>query len=184
MRRLPARGLERIRAAPALPFRLTLIANRDPASLEVAAYTREVGSRETAKTDLPLRWPRGVLSLGHVALPFPEDDSVYGLVPKLDGRPEFPLGALTVRGEAGTLLVPLGTLARLRSNPFFSVIRDRIVAAIEADRGKRPRPRNTPRKVQNRILAIGIADASLVGARVRLSHMIPIRKELPCVTKS
>ena len=160
MRRLPARGhelvvfdinrhealhdliepsliddLERIRAAPALPFRLTLVANRDPASEDVAAYTRQAGSRETAKTELPLRWPRGVLSLGHVALPFPEDDPVYGLAPKADGRPEYPLGALTVRGEAGTLLVPLGTLARLRSNPFFSVIRDRIVAAIEADRG-------------------------------------------------
>jgi hypothetical protein len=126
--------LERLRAAPALPFRLTLITNRDPSSQEVAAFTREAGSRETVKTDLGLRWPRGVLSLGHVALPFSEDDPVYGLTPKHDGRPEYPLGALTVRGEGGTLVVPLGNLARLRSNPFFSVIRDRIVASIEADR--------------------------------------------------
>ena len=125
--------LERIRAAPALPFQLTLVTNRDPASLEVATYTREAGTRETTRTDLPLRWPRGVLSLGHVALPFSEDDPVYGLAPKHDGGPEYPLGALTIRGEAGTLVVPLGNLARLRSNPFFSIIRDRIVASIEAD---------------------------------------------------
>jgi alpha-beta hydrolase superfamily lysophospholipase len=128
--------LERIRAAPALPFRLTLVTNRDPASIEVAAFTREAGTRETTRADLPLAWPRGVLSVGHVALPFREDDPVYGLVPKHDGGPEYPLGALTMRGEAGTLVVPLGTLARLRSNPFFSVIHDRIVAAIEADRAR------------------------------------------------
>jgi alpha-beta hydrolase superfamily lysophospholipase len=128
--------LERIRAAPALPFRLTLVANSDPASLEVAAYTREAGTRETTKADLPLRWPRGVLSLGHVALPYPDDDPVYGLVPSHDGWPEYPLGALTMRGEAGTLVVPLGNLARLRSNPFFSVIRDRVVATIAADRAR------------------------------------------------
>jgi alpha-beta hydrolase superfamily lysophospholipase len=128
--------LERLRTAPALAFRLTLVANRDPASLEVAAYTREPGSRQTTRTDLELRWPRGVLSLGHVALPFPADDPVYGLEPKHGGGPEYPLGALTVRGEAGTLVVPLGNLARLRSNPFFAVVRDRIVAAIEADRAR------------------------------------------------
>jgi alpha-beta hydrolase superfamily lysophospholipase len=131
-----AEDLERLRAAPARPFRLTLITNRDPDSQEVAAYTREAGSRETIRIDLPLRWPRGVLSLGHVALPFSEDDPVYGLTPKRDGRPEYPLGALTVRGEAGTLVVPLENLARLRGNPFFSVIRDRIVASIEADRDR------------------------------------------------
>lgn len=126
--------LERVRDAPALPFRLTLIANRSPESSEVIAYSREAGTRDTAQTELGLRWPRGVLSLGHVALPFPEDDPVYGLEPRRGTAPWYPLGALTVRGEAGTLVVSLGNLARLRSNPFFSVIRDRVVEAIEADR--------------------------------------------------
>jgi alpha-beta hydrolase superfamily lysophospholipase len=126
--------LERVKAAPALPFRLTFIANRDPSSLQVAAYIREPGSRDTTRTDLGLSWPRGVLSLGHVALPFSEDDPVYGLTPKPGPGPEYPLGALTVRGEAGTLVVPLGDLARLRSNPFFAVVRDRIVATIETPR--------------------------------------------------
>ena len=124
---------ERLRASPARPFRLTLITNHDPGSQEVASFTREAGTREVTETGLGLRWPRGVLSLGHVALPFPEDDPVYGLTPQRGGALDYPLGALTVRGEGGTLVVPLGNLARLRSNPFFSVIRDRIVAAIEAD---------------------------------------------------
>jgi len=128
--------LERIREAPALPFRLTLVANTDRSTLDVSAYTRDAGSRETMKSALGLRWPKGVLSLGHVALPFAEDDPVYGLAPKTGGGPAYPLGALTVRGEAGTLVVPLSNLARLRSNPFFSVVRDRVVAAIEADRAR------------------------------------------------
>jgi alpha-beta hydrolase superfamily lysophospholipase len=125
---------EHLRAAPAFPFRLTLITNIAPDSQEVAAFTREAGTRDVTETDLPLRWPQGVLSLGHVALPFRVDDPVYGLTPSGEGRPAHPLGALTVRGEAGTLVVPLGDLARLRSNPFFSVLKDRIVAVVEADR--------------------------------------------------
>jgi alpha-beta hydrolase superfamily lysophospholipase len=125
--------LERLRAAPALPFRLTLVANRAPDSNEVAAYTREAGSRDTTVSDLGLRWPRGIVSLGHVALPFPDDDPVYGLSPQRGDHPWYPLGALTVRGESGTLVVSLGNLARLRSNPFFKVIRDRIEDVIEAD---------------------------------------------------
>jgi alpha-beta hydrolase superfamily lysophospholipase len=129
-----AEEFEHLRAAPAFSFRLTLITNRDPASQEVAAFTREAGTRDVTETDLPLRWPRGVLSLGHVALPFRVDDPVYGLEPSQNGRPVYPLGALTVRGEAGTLVVTLGDLARLRSNPFFSVVTDRVVAAIETDR--------------------------------------------------
>jgi esterase/lipase len=126
--------LEKVRDAPPLPFRITWVANRAPETNEVIAYTREAGTRETVRTELGLRWPRGVLSLGHVALPFPEDDPVYGLAPKPGAGPWYPLGALTVRGEGGALVVPLGNLARLRSNPFFAVMRDRIVKVIEADR--------------------------------------------------
>jgi hypothetical protein len=83
------------------------------------------------ETDLPLNWPAGVLSLGHVALPFPIDDPVYGLTPA-PAVPKFELGALRARGEAGAMVVSLDTLARLRSNPFFDVIREKIKASIES----------------------------------------------------
>jgi hypothetical protein len=125
--------LEKVRSAPAFPFRMTWIGNRAPDSREVIAYTREEGSRETLKTDLGLSWPPGVLSLGHVALPFPADDPVYGLDPRRTDLPWYPLGALTMRGEPGALVVSLGQLARVRSNPFFPVMRDRVLAAVEAD---------------------------------------------------
>jgi alpha-beta hydrolase superfamily lysophospholipase len=127
---------ERLRSGPALPFRLTVVGNRDPSTVDVAAFTREAGTSESVRADLPLRWPKGVLSLGHVALPFAVDDPVYGLTPKAEDGPSFPLGALTIRGEAGTLVVPLGNLARLRSNPFFAVVREKIDAVVAADRSE------------------------------------------------
>ena len=53
-----------------------------------------------------------------------------------NGAPDglaLPLGRGAPSGEAGALLLSLGQLARLRSNPFFPVIVDRIDAAVKAD---------------------------------------------------
>ncbi len=130
----PLADLERLRREPSLPFRLTIVGNRPDGSAVAAAYVREAGARETSEHDLPLEWPRGVFSVGHVSLPFPPDDPVYGLDAPTGGELNFNLGAVPARGEEGALLVPLGTFARLRSNPFFAVIRDRVVESLAADR--------------------------------------------------
>jgi hypothetical protein len=63
----------------------------------------------------------------------PVDDPVYGLAPKASGPLVWTIGDFAVRGEPGAILVPLGTLSRLRSNPFFDVVRKKIGAAIDAD---------------------------------------------------
>jgi hypothetical protein len=126
----PIEGLDRLRSREDLPFRLTIIGNRPGGTGRIAAYTREPAGREELETDLGLEWPRGVFSLGHVALPFPPDDPVYGLDPKPGAGPQFHLGMVAPRGESGALLVPLGTFARLRCNPFFEVMRARIVASL------------------------------------------------------
>jgi alpha-beta hydrolase superfamily lysophospholipase len=122
----PVEGLDRLNAVPSLPFRLTVISNHDPSVKTVAAFTREAGSREVVETALPLEWPAGVLSLGHVALPFTIDDPVYGLQPSPTTEPALALGAFVARGESGAMVVPLDALARLRSNPFFDVMRQKI----------------------------------------------------------
>ena len=128
----PIEYLERIRNARELPFRMTLIANQNDTTRGMAEYSRAAGSLETTRRDLPLEWPRGVFSLGHVSIPFPVDDPVYGLAPVRvpAGGVRYELGAFPARGENGALRVPLGNLARLRSNPFFDVIREKIVEAI------------------------------------------------------
>jgi alpha-beta hydrolase superfamily lysophospholipase len=126
----PMEDLETLKAATDLPFRLTLIGNRAEGSVEIAAYTREAGAREVTVENLPLSWPPGVISLGHVALPIPPDDPVYGLAPTTGAQPEYHLGVAAPRGESGALLVPLGNFTRLRSNPFFEVIREKIVRTL------------------------------------------------------
>jgi alpha-beta hydrolase superfamily lysophospholipase len=123
----PLEALERLRAAPDLTFKITVIGNRDAATRAVGAFVREVGSTEVTERDLPYEWPRGVLSLGHVALPFPGDDPLYGLEgPPEDATTTFNLGTFPARGENGALVVPLGQFARVRSNPFFAVIRAKV----------------------------------------------------------
>jgi len=66
-----------------------------------------------------------------VSLPFPADDPVYGLSSPVT-QPQFNLGAISAKGESGALVVGLGTFARLRSNPFFEVIRANIIATTGA----------------------------------------------------
>jgi len=132
----PLEDLENLRKATGMPFRITLIANRDTTTSAMASYTREAGASEVKVEPLSLEWPRGVFSLGHVALPFPPDDPVYGLEPKPGAGPAYGLGALAARGEEGALLVPLGALARLKCNPFFDVIRTKVVETLAVEGGQ------------------------------------------------
>ena len=137
----PLEDLETIRTATDLPYRVTLIGNGGPETRAVAAYTREPGAAEVTKTELGLEWPAGVFSLGHVALPFPSDDPVYGIAPPPAGEKRFNLGAIAVRGESGALVLSLGAFSRLRSNPFFEVMRAKIIETLDRDEQKAGQPR-------------------------------------------
>ncbi|HSC14626.1 MAG TPA: alpha/beta fold hydrolase [Gammaproteobacteria bacterium] len=128
----PLEDLETIRNATNQPFRMTLIGSSGPDTRAVAAYTREAGAAEVGKTELGLEWPNTVFSLGHVALPFPADDPVYGLVAP-GAKPPFNLGSVAVRGETGALVLSLGAFSRMRSNPFFAVVRAKIVETVARD---------------------------------------------------
>ncbi|MDH5288074.1 MAG: lysophospholipase [Betaproteobacteria bacterium] len=131
----PRRAFEEAVDAPALPFRLTVVGNETPRSANVVQWIREPGQRATAPRATGLAWPDGVYSLGHLAIPMPVDDPMYGLAPRPapDGL-AMPLGRGAPRGEAGALVLPTGFFARIRSNPFFAVIVERIDAAVAADR--------------------------------------------------
>jgi alpha-beta hydrolase superfamily lysophospholipase len=130
----PMRAFLAMTAAPALPFRLSVVGNRIPESAEVVERIREPGQAGAAVVDLGLRWPAGVVSLGHLALTLPMDDPIYGLTPApRPGERAFTLGGSAPSGEGGSLLMPLGDLARLRSNPFFPVIVERLQSALRAD---------------------------------------------------
>jgi hypothetical protein len=74
-----------------------------------------------------------VFSLGHVSLPIPPDDPVYGIAPPQGSQTPFNLGAIAVSGESGALVLSLGAFSRLRSNPFFGVVRAKILETLVRD---------------------------------------------------
>jgi alpha-beta hydrolase superfamily lysophospholipase len=111
-------------------FRTTIVTNVDSGSSEVVERVTEAGATTEQSRDLGLSYPGGVFSLSHLALPFPLNDSLYGLRP--EGEPEFgiELGAMAARGERGALIINPDSLMRMTSNPFFSFMIERIERGI------------------------------------------------------
>jgi hypothetical protein len=89
---------------------------------------RSFAPGETGSTDQPIgiAYRRDFTSLGHVALPFPLSDGLYGAEPAADDQQGVALGALAIRGENGVLSVAPGSLARVSSNPFLPWMLGRI----------------------------------------------------------
>ena len=99
--------------------------------LRVAEQVTEAGSTEETRRPLDLAFPREIFSLSHVALPFPMGDSLYGLKPDpADEDFGVHLGDIAPRGERGVLIVPLDSLVRVSSNPFFPYLLGRIDGKI------------------------------------------------------
>ncbi len=116
-------------------FTLGLVTNKDPGTLEVLLSRKKPGEAASVQTDLGLSWPRDVYSLSHVALPFPENDPLYGAV----GQPRRPdlihLGDVALRGERGALRVPAAELLRQRWNPFYPFMEETMLQFLDLESG-------------------------------------------------
>ncbi len=80
-----------------------------------------------------LTWPGDLVSLSHVALPFPADDPVYGFLPGSGRDGIASIGSWLLRGENGAITLSLGSLTRLRSNPFWMLIDEDVAALVAQD---------------------------------------------------
>ncbi|MEA3410613.1 MAG: alpha/beta hydrolase [Pseudomonadota bacterium] len=121
----------RLMADQDLPFAVTFVTNEDPHSTRVVARRKAPFSPEMTDTEhLDLAWPRGVVSLSHVALPFPPDDPLYGQQPPGDDEQVF-LGDLAIKGESGVLKIPPNWLLRLRYNPFYDYLERRLLEWVD-----------------------------------------------------
>jgi len=109
------------------PYRLTVISNFDTTTEQLEEWSRPAGATEPTVAPLDLAWPPGCYSLSHVAVPFPPDDPIYGTIPGSNEGWGIQLGALEPRGERGLLAIPADQFNRLRSNPFFSYIEQRLI---------------------------------------------------------
>ncbi len=122
---------DRLMGDETLPFALTLITNENPESTQVAALRKPPYSTEATRTvRLNLAWPAGVISLSHIALPFPPDDPLYGQRPPGNDDILF-LGQMAIQGERDLLRFPADWLLRLRHNPFYDFMESRVFGWLE-----------------------------------------------------
>ena len=128
----PSQRLRQLVLGADRPYRLTAVSNAAPDSTEVAEVMWEPGTIEPRRIrSLGLRWPDGVYSLSHVALPFPADDWVYGRPPPGAVGHGVQLGLVEARGERALLRVPAAQLLRLRANPFFGYVEERLEGVVD-----------------------------------------------------
>jgi alpha-beta hydrolase superfamily lysophospholipase len=134
-----ARVRENLLEGNALPFDLTVLTNAAADSDELVAQRRpEQGALSTVQPT-SLRWPPGVFSLSHVAVPFPPDDPIYGHERPARSRVIY-LGRLDLSGERAVLALPPAQMMRLRYNPFFSYVEERLGAFLAALEGRSGAP--------------------------------------------
>jgi alpha-beta hydrolase superfamily lysophospholipase len=123
----PAPFTARLMADKSLPFALTLVTNANPDSRAVVAHHKPPLSSGASKIEpLHLAWPRGVISLSHVALPFATDDPLYGQGPPVEEEALF-LGQMAIQGERDLLKIPYSFLLRIRYNPFYVFLETRVL---------------------------------------------------------
>ncbi|MBO0734397.1 MAG: alpha/beta hydrolase [Methylocapsa sp.] len=123
-------ALSRILPAAPQNYRTTIITNSDSGTNEVSERVIEAGTGAATSRSLGLSFPPGVFSLSHVALPFPMNDSLYGLYPDPSEDFGIHLGALAPRGERNVLIVSMDMLLRISFNPFFPYMLGRIEEGI------------------------------------------------------
>ena len=109
-----------------LTYLLTVVTNESPSSRKAVVNRIDPARGRKIVSPLCLKWPRGVYSLSLIALPFAPDDPLYG---GADARrsPGIQLGNLALRGEHGLLRVRAADLLRLRWNPFYDYLEQRVL---------------------------------------------------------
>jgi len=106
-------------------YTLSLIANENEASRAVQIVRKEAGKAEINTAPLDTEWPNAVHSLAHISLPFPASDPLYGKNSS-EENPGVRLGNVALQGERGVLRIPAGAMLRLRWNPFYPYLEQRV----------------------------------------------------------
>lgn len=111
-------------------YTLTVLGVTSQDDAAVLARSRPARAGAITAQPIGMTYPAEVYSLSHVALPFADDDPLYGMHP--EGQGGLRLGAVAVRGERNALVVSQDVLSRLGSNPFHGWMLARIAATVDA----------------------------------------------------
>jgi alpha-beta hydrolase superfamily lysophospholipase len=130
-------ALDRLTPTSPQPYRFTSIINASDDSDATVERSIAPGQLQSEDHALSLPYPPGIFSLSHLAIPIPMDDPLYGLQSDPKAQPEFGfnLGAMSARGERGSLVVDQDFLMRLPSNPFFPYLLERVDEGINRPSG-------------------------------------------------
>jgi alpha-beta hydrolase superfamily lysophospholipase len=111
---------------PKLPFAISLVTNASEDSRDIVVLQKKPGDTKITRKPLDMKWPVNIYSLSHVALPFPMDDPLYGMIDSNDNS-KIQLGNMDLRGERGVLQIPAEDMLRLRWNPFYPYMERRLL---------------------------------------------------------
>jgi alpha-beta hydrolase superfamily lysophospholipase len=116
-----------------LSYTLTVIANENEESRQVHLMRKAEAGNSIETLPLGMAWPQGIHSLSHVALPFPPADPLYGENSSAE-NPGVHLGNAAFRGERGVLRISAAAMLRLRWNPFYPYIEQRIFDFVRLEK--------------------------------------------------
>ena len=128
----PKAAIEALFAAENQPFAISLVTNEDESNRHVIVRHKRAADGFIQEEATEFVWPGQVYSLSHVALPFPEDDPLYGWTPSATG-PGLHLGRIELRGERNVLQIPASEMLRLRWNPFYPYMEVRLLGFLCLD---------------------------------------------------
>ena len=111
-------------------YNVSLVTNESRSSRRVAVVSYADSRPLQPPRPLDGSWPAGVHSLSHIALPFPEDDPLYGDA-DTGTCPGITLGKIVLLGERGVINIPANEILRLRWNPFYPYLKQRVMAFLD-----------------------------------------------------
>jgi len=126
MKRNPDEIIREIKQDANREFILSIVTNESPGSRAVTVVSSDLQKELPAGAMPGMAWPDDVYSLSHVALPFAYDDPLYGADESVSS-PGIRLGNLAMRGERGVLQVSAADMLRLRWNPFYPYVEQRVL---------------------------------------------------------
>ena len=112
-----------------LSFVLSLVTNENEDSRAVIVRRKNINDPVVVEESIGMAWAEGLYSLSHVALPFPKSDPLYGMQDS-DDNPGIQLGDLALRGERNVFQISAADMLRLRWNPFYPYLEERLLEFV------------------------------------------------------
>ncbi len=126
----PKQALDALLENHDLPFTLSVVRNRNEKNSVTSIFRKPEGGAPIQEITTDLTWPDDIYSLSHVALPFSENDFLYGNS-GISSQSGIHLGDLALRGERGVVRITPGDMLRLRWNPFYPFIEQQILEFVK-----------------------------------------------------